>query len=212
MRRRRFLFVASLYLFVVGSIVYIGLSFSEENVKEKQKNITEDNQNIDLIDKASVVSGTSIEKDRKFSTDQVDDEKRENELSGDSGLFNNEFGKQVSENPHKEKLSTQEKIKNQIIKDEKGNELEMGNKGTVLSSLGTAYEIQDNTIVDRWGVIIKLDRLPEELRNAAGYTVLIGEKTYELTLNKYNSNVFNTQVSSIEHTKNQIEQAIISVK
>lgn len=100
--------------------------------------------------------------------------------------------------------------KEQDNQNEKGNEEQMTNKGTVLSSLGTAYEIQDNTVVDRWGVIIKLDRLPEELKSAKSFTVSIGDQAYELRLNKYNSNVYNTQVSSIEHTKDQVEQAILT--
>lgn len=83
----------------------------------------------------------------------------------------------------------------------------------VLSELPEgSFEVQDNTVTDTWGVVLLIDQLPEDLQQAEAYTVTIGETTYDLTLNKYNDNVYSGQVSSVEHTQEEVEQGIIRKK
>lgn len=85
--------------------------------------------------------------------------------------------------------------------------------GYVLNELPKgSFEIQDNTITDTWGVVLKLDKLPEELKGAEAYTITIGEKTYDLVLNKYNDNVYSGQVSSVEHTQEEVGKGTVKVK
>ncbi|PAQ13279.1 hypothetical protein CD798_15910 [Bacillaceae bacterium SAOS 7] len=74
-----------------------------------------------------------------------------------------------------------------------------------------AWEVQDNTVTDTWGVVLQHDKLPADMQNAEKYTITIGEKTYELTKNKFNSNVYSVQVSSVEHTKAEVEAGVVDV-
>lgn len=97
-----------------------------------------------------------------------------------------------------------------------GSETTVGKKekiitlGTVLKSLPkVSYEVQDNTSTDTWGVVLKHDQLPNELKEAESYTFTIGTKVYDLKLNKFNANVFNGHISSIEHTKEEVEAGIV---
>ncbi len=84
-------------------------------------------------------------------------------------------------------------------------------KGIPLSTLPPeAFEIQDNTITDTWGVVLKYDQLPKELQDAESYTITIGEVVYDLTINKYNDNVYNGQVSSVEHTEEEVGEGLIN--
>ncbi|MEK4712015.1 hypothetical protein [Sporosarcina sp. FSL K6-5500] len=83
-------------------------------------------------------------------------------------------------------------------------------RGTVLNSLPkVSYEVQDNTDTDTWGVVLKHDQLPNGLKEAESYTITIGAKVYDLKLNKFNANVFNGHISSIEHTKEEVEAGIV---
>lgn len=85
--------------------------------------------------------------------------------------------------------------------------------GYVLSELPEgSFEVQDNTVTDTWGVVLLIDQLPEDLRQAEAYTITIGEQTYDLKLNKYNDNVYSGQVSSVEHTQEEVEQGMIRKK
>lgn len=89
----------------------------------------------------------------------------------------------------------------------------MTTNGLVLNSLpATAFEVQDNTITDTWGVVLRHDQLPAELKDAESYTITVGDKIYDLKLNKFNSNVFNGQVSSVQHTLAEVEVGIVKRK
>lgn len=111
------------------------------------------------------------------------------------------------------KLNTNEQPKEPLeseqVEDKNADEIE----GTQLNTLpAEAFEIQDNTITDTWGVVLKHDQLPEELQGGESYTITIDGTVYDLTLNKYNSNVYNGQVSSIEHTEEEVGQGAINKK
>ncbi|MEK4712082.1 S-layer homology domain-containing protein [Sporosarcina sp. FSL K6-5500] len=88
--------------------------------------------------------------------------------------------------------------------------VEAVNTNVTLSSLTGAYEIQDNTDVDKYGVVLELSKLPAALQNATSYTIDIGGVKYELTKNRFNANVFSGQVDSTKHTKAQVEAGIIT--
>lgn len=212
--KKKILFTLSLFLFVVGSVVYLVMqkdfgmnstdSFAEaEKVNQlaaSQEKATQESKKYGKIEDAPKLEDDSKDEVKGEEERRLERKKREDvdsitQSSNESSSTEASLEKAIRENKQAE-----------------GKDEEMTNQGTVLNTLGNAYEIQDNTFVDKWGVVIKLDRLPEELRNAKGYTVAIGDKSYELSLNKYNSNVFNTQVSSIEHTKAEIEKAILTAK
>lgn len=84
---------------------------------------------------------------------------------------------------------------------------------TVLNTLPTgSYEIQDNTITDTWGVVLKQDKLPAGLRSSTGYVIQVEGKSYELTKNKYNDNIYSGQVSSLAHSKEKVAAGSIRPK
>lgn len=83
-------------------------------------------------------------------------------------------------------------------------------QGLVLKNLpADAWEIQDNTDVDKWGVVLNYDKLPAELQGAESYTITIDGVKYELTKNQFNSNKFNGNVDSTKHTKAEVEAGVI---
>lgn len=81
----------------------------------------------------------------------------------------------------------------------------MNNNTLELQSLpDDSYEVQDNTFVDKWGISLKIGQLPVVLRESSGYSITINGKTYDLILNRFDSNIYSGQVSSIEHTKEDV--------
>lgn len=89
------------------------------------------------------------------------------------------------------------------------------NKGTkqgiVLKSLPKgSFEVQDNTVVDSWGVAVHHNQLPAALKSAESYTLTIDDQVYELKLNKFDKSVFGGQVSSTEHTKEEVEAGVVT--
>ncbi len=83
----------------------------------------------------------------------------------------------------------------------------------VLGELNTAaFEIQDNTATDTWGVVLNHDQLPTELQGATSYEITIDGETYELTKNRFNANKFTGQVSSIKHTDTEVKTGVITKK
>ena len=100
-----------------------------------------------------------------------------------------------------------EKEKEENTKNKSEGELSVS--GTVLNTLTGAYEIQDNTDVDRWGVVLFNDKLPSELQGGPNYELKIGEASYTLKLNAFNSNVYSVQVPSTLHTQTEVEAGTI---
>lgn len=89
----------------------------------------------------------------------------------------------------------------------------MAKNEVVLNTLSnTAYEVQDNTITDTWGIVVDPANLPLELQGVQGYSITIGNLTYALEANKYNANVFSGLVSSIHHTLAEVKAGILTVK
>lgn len=81
----------------------------------------------------------------------------------------------------------------------------------ILNTLSdTTYEVQDNTITDTWGIVLVPENLPTGLKGAQGYTITIGDMTYELKVNKYNSNVYSGQISSVKHTLSEVKESILT--
>lgn len=206
--KKKIFFMLGLFLLIVGSVVYLSMS-TETNEQLASRIGGADEKNASLVteqeEETQKSKGYSRIDDAPQLEAEVEDEAMEEEKKSRDRETKETLESTTQSSSEK---SIQEKEMNDKKKERKDKE--MTNQGTELSSLGNAYEIQDNTFVDKWGVVIKIDRLPEALKGAEGYTVSIGEKSYELHLNKYNSNVFNTQVSSIEHTKEDIEKAILT--
>lgn len=81
----------------------------------------------------------------------------------------------------------------------------------ILNTLSdTTYEVQDNTITDTWGIVLVPENLPTGLKDAQGYTITIGDMTYELKVNKYNPNVYSGQISSVKHTLSEVKESILT--
>lgn len=76
----------------------------------------------------------------------------------------------------------------------------------------TSFEIQDNTFADKWGIVLDPENLPAELKSTTGYSIKIGEQSYELTVNKFNNKVYNVQVSSLEHSFEEVQAGTLIVK
>ncbi|PAQ13258.1 hypothetical protein CD798_16005 [Bacillaceae bacterium SAOS 7] len=92
-------------------------------------------------------------------------------------------------------------------------EEQVAKEGIELKSLPEgSYEVQDNTITDTWGVVLVFDKLPADLQSKKGYTITIGSETYDLTLNKFNDNIFSGQVSSVKHSKEEVAAGFIKTK
>lgn len=75
-----------------------------------------------------------------------------------------------------------------------------------------AYYIQDNSLTDEWGVVLQHEKLPEELKNAKNYTITIGNKTYDLTENRFDSTIYNGDVSNLQHTKEDVKAGVVRKK
>lgn len=83
----------------------------------------------------------------------------------------------------------------------------------VLSSLSEeAYKIQDNSLTDEWGVVLRQNLLPDSFQDATCYTITIDGKTYDLTKNVFDSNIYNGGVSNIDHTQDQVRTGIVKKK
>lgn len=109
------------------------------------------------------------------------------------------------------KLNSNDKTKGDPLESEDTQTEEV--EGTVLDTLPEgSFEIQDNTITDTWGVVLRYDQLPEELQDAESYTITIDGVEYDLTINKYNDNVYNGQVSSVEHTEEEVSKGVVNKK
>lgn len=90
-------------------------------------------------------------------------------------------------------------------------EAEVEVEGIVLNTLSDdAWEIQDKSLKDVWEVVLREDQLPEELQNAESYTITIDGKKYELIENIFLTHVYNGQVSSIEHTEEEVESGVVA--
>lgn len=107
----------------------------------------------------------------------------------------------------------QDNNKNKLEVSDEGKNNKVSGSQIILNSLSnTAYEVQDNTITDSWGVVFVHDELPKELQGAESYQITIGDEVYDLKRNKYNAEVFGGQVSSIKHTKKEVDNGIITKK
>lgn len=222
--------VAFLLLWQTGSHASDPVAFPEETegqevedgeaVEEIEKNVKQSDkyakiQNLPKLDEADEEI-----RDDEYSSDEVPSSKEEN--FHNTAAKNNSTGKESSFKEQNNQKQHDSKIPgNQSDDEEKNvkspNKPEKGgnsnsNQEVVLNTLGEGYEIQDNRLFDQWGVIIKLDRLPDALQNRESYVVTIGTESYPLEENMYDSNVFNTQVSSFAHTKEDIEESILTVK
>lgn len=73
-----------------------------------------------------------------------------------------------------------------------------------------SWEIQDNSLTDEWGVVLRQDQLPEALQGGTSYTITVDGLSYELTENVFDSNVYNGQASNLEHTEEEVEKGMIT--
>ncbi|WP_100401544.1 hypothetical protein [Bacillus sp. FJAT-42315] len=178
-------------------------SVKEQPVEQEQEQKQKEQPNVEQ----------SVEQQKQSDRSSLsEDQKVDEQLTVDDRETNETQEKLVdSSSPKNNQSTTEEKAEDST--DKKGKDEEMTTNGMVLKSLSnSAYEIQDNTITDTWGVVLVFDQLPTELQSKKGYTITVGDQTYDLELNRFNSNIYSGQVSSSEHTKEEVENGVIAVK
>lgn len=102
------------------------------------------------------------------------------------------------------KTSSSEKVNEDGQENEKSEEF-------ILKELPEgAWEIQDNSLTDEWGVVLRQDQLPEILQEATSYMITVNGESYELSMNMFDENVFNGPVSNLEYTEEEVENGVIT--
>lgn len=141
------------------------------------------------------------------------DDVKSDKAEADDAKADSKDEKNVENDSKSTSDTKQDNDKNKLEVSNEGKNNKVSGSQIVLNSLSNkAYEVQDNTITDSWGVVFVHDELPKELQGAESYQIAIGDQVYDLKRNKYNAEVFGGQVSSIKHTKKEVDNGIITKK